>query len=61
MWKIAGVGAAIRAKYSLPGSEPKDWMLDSMRGIDWVLDRITEQYSPPASNFGRAADSGEDT
>jgi hypothetical protein len=60
MWRIAEVAAAIRAKYSLPGSEPKAWMLDSMKGIDWVLDQIRERYSSPASNFGHAADSGAD-
>jgi len=60
MWKIAMVWAALRAKYSLPGSEPKAWMLESLDGIGWVVDRITERYSPPASNLGHTADSGED-
>lgn len=60
MWKMSEVWAALRAKYSLPGTEPKAWMLDSLDGIGWVVDRITERYSPPASNLGHAADSGED-
>ena len=61
MWKISEVWAAIRAKYSLPGSESKNWMLDSMDGIDWVIGRITERYSPPAPSFGNTADSGENS
>jgi len=46
MWRIGSVWAGIRGKYSLPGSEPKEWMLD---GTQWVVDRIAERYGPPAS------------
>jgi len=49
MWKIGSVWAGIRAKYSVPGSEPKQWMLDAMDGMQWVVDRIAERYSPPPS------------
>lgn len=49
MWKIGSVWAGIRAKCSLPGSEPKQWMLDAMDGVQWVVARIAERYSPPSS------------
>ena len=49
MWTIGSVWAGIRAKYSLPGTEPKDWMLDARDGTQWVVDRIAERYSPPPS------------
>ena len=42
MWKIAKVWAALRAKYSLAGSEPKDWMLDSLDALDWMVNRIAD-------------------
>jgi len=60
MWRIAMVWSALQAKYLLPSPPPKEWMLDAMDGMNWVLDRIKERYSPPASNFGHAADSGAD-
>ena len=50
MWNIARVWAGIRAKYSLPGSEPKEWMLDAMHGINWVVGRVAERYGPPTSS-----------
>jgi hypothetical protein len=49
MWKIGAVWIGLRAKYSLPGSEPKEWMLEAMDGTQWVVDQIAERYGPPRS------------
>jgi hypothetical protein len=49
MWTIGSVWAGIRAKYSLPGTDPKEWMLDALDGTQSVVDRIAELYSPPPS------------
>jgi len=50
MWKIGMIWAGIRAKYYLPGSEPKQWMLEAMDGIDWVVGQVAQRYGPPPSD-----------
>lgn len=44
MWKIAAVWAGLRAKYTLSGSEPKEWMVAALDDAQWVIDTIAERY-----------------
>ena len=44
--KIGEVWAGLLAKYSLPASKPKQWILDALDSMHWIVDQAAQRFGP---------------